>query len=166
MITFVMVDLSGTEVLGLDGTMTVGLSKAGGIFVASAGTMGEIGSGWYWYLLTVGETDTPGPLSVAVTGAGAIQQNLEYTVLDRTVNAIEFTYTVTDTTTLLPIEGVSVWCTIDLAGTSVVWVGVTDAMGVARDTDGDLPRLDPGTYYFWTEKAGYSFTNPDTEVVS
>ena len=26
--------------------------------------------------------------------------------------------------------------------------------------------LDPGTYYFVTTKAGYSFTNPDIEVVS
>jgi len=26
--------------------------------------------------------------------------------------------------------------------------------------------LDPGTYYFWRAKAGWTFTNPDTEVVA
>ena len=25
--------------------------------------------------------------------------------------------------------------------------------------------LDPGTYYVWAAKAGYNFTNPDTEIV-
>lgn len=166
MITFVMIDSSGNEVAGLGGAFTVNVSKAGAAFGASAGTKGEIGLGWYKYTTTAGETDTPGPIVFAVTGAGAVQQNLEYTVVDRSISAVEFTYTLTDSGTALPIEGVSVWVTIDVSGNSTVWTGTTDAFGVARDGSGAKPRLDPGTYYFWSEKAGYSFTNPDTEVVS
>jgi hypothetical protein len=48
----------------------------------------------------------------------------------------------------------------------MVWGGDTDAFGVARDDAGELPRLDPGTYYFWRNLAGWTFTNPDTEIVS
>ena len=80
--------------------------------------------------------------------------------------ALEFTYTVTDSGTGLPIDGVDVDISTDLAGSNVVWCGVTDAFGVARDEGGNLPRLDPGTYYFWRNKSGYIFADPDTEVVS
>lgn len=52
------------------------------------------------------------------------------------------------------------------AGSNTVWHGETDAFGVARDDGNSLPFLDPGTYYFWSQKSGYSFTNPDEEVVS
>jgi hypothetical protein len=47
-----------------------------------------------------------------------------------------------------------------------VWYGVTDAFGVARDSYGALPSLDPGTYYLKRHKPGYSFPAVDTEVVS
>jgi hypothetical protein len=66
----------------------------------------------------------------------------------------------------LPIEGVDVWISTDAAGANQVWFGRTDAFGVARSLGGDLPMLDAGTYYFWSQKGGYSFANPDTEVVS
>ncbi len=83
-------------------------------------------------------------------------------------SAIEFTYTVTDAISGLPIEGVRVAVTTDAAGTNVVWCGYTDTFGVARDAAGRLPRLDPGTYYFCRSKAGYIFGPPacDPEVVS
>lgn len=80
--------------------------------------------------------------------------------------AIEFTYLVTDAGTGLPIEGVHIEITTDAGGANVVWCGDTDTFGVARDDNGELPRLDPGTYYFWRNKPGYLFTNPDIEVVS
>lgn len=167
LITFVMVDSSGTEVSGLGAGFTLTISKNGAAFAASAGTKAEIGSGWYSYLSTAGEADTPGVVSVLVTGAGAVQQNLEYEVDERTPNAIEFTYTVTVSGN--PEEGVEVWASTDAAGTNIVVAGLTtDAFGVARNTlTGFLPRLDPGTYYFWKQKAGLSDNdNPDTEVVS
>lgn len=167
LITFVMIDGSGGEVSGLDGLLTIQISKAGGALAAAGGTQNEIGSGWYSYLSTAAEADTPGPISITVTGVGAVQQNLEYVVKSRNINGVEHTYTVTDSVTMLPIEGVSVNITTDAAGNNVVFAGLTDAFGVLRNIDTDeLPLLDPGTYYFWSQKAGYSFVNPDTEVVA
>jgi len=81
--------------------------------------------------------------------------------------AIEYTYTVTDSGTGLPIEGVEVWFATDLAGTNIVWKGDTDAFGIARDVHGSKPWLDAGTYYVWKQFAGYVDNDgPDIEVVS
>lgn len=88
------------------------------------------------------------------------------TVAAKAAGAIQFTYTVTDSVTGFPIEGVEVWISTDIAGANVIWNGHTDALGVARDDAGGLPWLDPGTYYFWSQRSGYTFSNPDTEVVS
>ncbi len=165
-ITFVMVDSNGAEVAGLGAAFALEISKSGGAFAASAGTKAEIGNGWYTYLATAAEADTVGPVAIRVTGAGCVQQNLEYVVQQRTPNAIAFTYTVTDSATLLPVEGVEVWFTTDVGGANVVWTGVTDAFGVARDANGALPLLDAGTYSVWRQKSGFTAVNPDTEVVS
>ena len=166
-ITFVMIDTDGNEVPGIgDGNLTVEVAKNGGAFAAGLGTDTEMSDGWYTYLATAGEADTLGPVSVKVDGAGAIQQNLEYVVKQRNPGAIEFTYTVTDSVTTFPIEGVEVWITTDLVGNNVIWNGSTNALGIAQDDNGDLPFLDAGTYYFWSQKTGYVFANPDTETVS
>jgi hypothetical protein len=166
-IDFVMIDGSGNEVSGLGGTLTVEISKNGAAFVAAAGVQTEISDGWYSYLSTAGEANTPGPIAIHATGAGTIQQNLEYVVKSRNVNGVEFTYTVTDSVTSNPISGAIVTITSDIGGNLTVFTGVTDTFGVARHTTtNELPFLDPGTYYFWTRKPGYSFTVPDTEVVS
>lgn len=77
----------------------------------------------------------------------------------------EFTYTVTSTATGLPLEGAEVWISTDAAGANVIWHGDTDVFGVARDDADNLPMLDDGTYYFWTQLGGYTFVNPDVEVV-
>lgn len=75
------------------------------------------------------------------------------------------TYTVTDSVSLLPLVGVKVDVARDIAGTDVIWVGWTDTFGVARDINGNLPRLDPGTYYFFKNLVGHiDDDNPDTEV--
>lgn len=165
LITFVMVDGNGTEVTGLGTGFTLQLAKNGGAFAGSAGTKAEMANGWYSYLSTAAEADAPGPISILVTGAGAVQQNLEYVVKARNINGIEFTYTVDDGSTA--IEGAQVWISTDSAGNNVIWTGITDASGVARDAVNDeRPFLDPGTYYFWVQKTGYSFNNPDQESVS
>lgn len=168
LVTFVMINASGAEVTGLGNGFTVQVSKAGAAFQASAGTKAEIGLGIYSYLCTAGEANTYGPVVLVVTGAGCIQQNLEYIVEERTINAVAFTYTLTEPPEGggTPIPGALIWFTIDVNGLNVVWNGVTDAFGVARDDNSNLPRLDPGTYYVWRQKAGYNFTDPDTEVVS
>lgn len=163
-ITFVMVDAAGAEVPGLGGGYTLQLSKNGAAFAPSAGVKTEIGSGWYSYLSTAAEANTVGPVSIVVTGAGAVQQNLEYVVRQRNPNAVEWTYTVV-TDGGVPIEGVEVWVSTDAAGNNIVWNGDTDALGVAMDNNGDKPWLDPGTYYAFRQKSGYTFTNPDAEIV-
>lgn len=163
-ITFVLVDGSGVEVTGLGTTFTLEISKNGAAFVGSAGTKSEIANGWYAYIATAGEADTMGPVSIKITGAGIVQQNLEYIVEQRTAGANPHTYTVTDSVSSNPIPGVEVWITTDLAGNNVIWNGHTDTFGVARDENDNRPFLDPGTYYFWSKKAGYTFPNPDTEV--
>ena len=80
--------------------------------------------------------------------------------------AQEFTYTVYETGTSTPIEGVFVEIHRNAAGTDIYWSGVTNALGVALDEFDLKPRLDPGTWYFWRRKGGISFENPDTETVT
>lgn len=165
-ITFVLVDASYVEVAGLGTGFTLEISKNGGAFGASAGTKAEISDGWYSYEATAGEADTIGPISIRITHASIIQQNLEYVVEQRTAGASYFTYTLLDTVTSNPIDGAEVWISTDVAGNRVIWNGMTDTFGVARDDNDDLPLLDPGTYYFWSQKPGYTFPNPDTETVT
>lgn len=165
LITFVLIDSDGNEVAGIGSGFTLQLSKAGAAFAGSAGTKAEIGSGWYKYLTTTGEADTVGPVAVKITHASIVQQNLEYVVEQRTINAVEFTYTVTNSVTSAAIEGVQVWIAVDTAGLNVVWSGTTDSAGVARDDGGNLPRLDPATYYIFRQRAGFVFSDPDVEVV-
>jgi hypothetical protein len=136
-----------------------------GAFAPSAGVKGEISDGWYHYTCTAGEADTIGPVSIFITGAGIIQQNLEYVVEERNIEAYEFTYTVTDAVTTDPIFGVRVWFSTDVNGLHVVWQGSTDTFGVARDEFGELPRLDAGTYYVFRHSVGYVFADPDVELV-
>lgn len=167
LVTFVMVDTNGNEVAGLGGAFTVQISKAGGALAASGGDKAEIGLGFYSYNALAAEANTPGPVSLVVTGAGAVQQNLEYVVKARTAGAILWPYQVTNSVTTLPIEGVEVWFTTDLAGANVVWYGVTNALGYAKDVGDSDPWLDAGTYYVWKQHALFSDDdNPDTEVVA
>ena len=166
LITFVLVDAAFNEVLGLGGTYTLRISKNGAAFAPGVGVKAEVGLGWYSYLATAAEANTVGTISIVVTDALIKQQNLEYVVESRASNSIEFTYTVTDLGTGLPIEGVQVWFSTDIAGNNRIWYGVTDTFGAARDFHSLLPRFDPGTYYVWREKGGYIFADPDSEVVS
>lgn len=166
-ICFVMVDANYQEVAGLGAAVNPFISKNGAGFNPVTNAVAEIGNGWYTLLLTAAECDTIGPVSIYATGAGCIQQNLEYVVQQRNAGCKEFTYTVTNSVTLLPIPSVEVWITSNILGTNVLWHGETDALGVAYDIDGNLPCLDDGTYYFWKHEPGLiDDDNPDVEVVS
>lgn len=134
----------------------------------------ELGQGRYAKLYTSGDLDSYDYIVQGqYTGATVMDNDYVYGETEtQSINettfpagAIEFTYTVTDTGAV-PLEGAQVWISTDIAGTHVIWSGVTDTFGVARDANLDKPWLDAGTYYFWTQLAGYSFTNPDAEVVS
>lgn len=167
LIVFVLVDSANEEVTGLGNGFTLELSKAGGAFVASAGTKSEIGDGWYSYLTTAGEADTYGPLSIKITHATIAQQNIPCVIGDLAINGVEFTYTITEPDLVTPISGVEVWFCTDPAGDNVAKYAITDAFGVARMPNSTLlPRLDPGTYYIFRKKSGYSFVDPDQEVVA
>lgn len=74
--------------------------------------------------------------------------------------AIAFTYTLTNEVGGAPIEGAEVWATTDIAGANTIARGFTDNFGQVTFA------LDAGTYYFWRKKSGWSFDNPDTEIVS
>lgn len=168
MISFLLVDATGTEVPGLGGVFNVNISKNGGAAAAGVGAKAEISGlvGWYTYMLTAAECDTPGILSVQVQGVGTIYQNLEYEVRDRRTNAVEFTYNIIDNDTGFPLPGVSCWFNTDAAMQNTVWYGITDVFGDARDINGMKPWLDPGTYYIMRAKNLYTFNDPDIEVVS
>ena len=60
----------------------------------------------------------------------------------------------------LPISGVKVQVSTDIAGANIIALGTTNALGKASFL------LNAGTYYMWCSKDGYSFVNPDTEVVA
>lgn len=81
-----------------------------------------------------------------------------------TAGALEVTYTVDDGVS--PLDGVEGWITTDVGGSTVVWAGASDALGILRDGNGVKPWLDAGTYYVWLQKSGYTFVNPDSIDVS
>lgn len=112
------------------------------------------------------DPDIGGTYDAAADSLEAIRGAVSASVTVFPAGAVPFTYTVTDSVSLLPIEGVEVWFATDLAGSNIVWKGDTDAFGLARDVNGELPNLDAGTYYVFRQKAGYIFVDPDTEVVS
>ena len=68
------------------------------------------------------------------------------------------TYVVTDGTN--PVANVEVWVTTDAAGSNIIAYGITNISGQI------VFMLDSGTYYMWRHHPNYTFTNPDTEVVS
>lgn len=166
LIGFVMIDLGGNEVTGL--TLSGNISKNGAAAGAMAGAFSEVSgmTGHYNYLSSTAEADTVGIVNIEVTGAGAIQQNLEYAVAKRTPGAVLFPYVVTDDVSN-PLEGVTLWITVvNDPGGVIVWRGVTDSFGVPKEVDGDDLLLDPGgPYYFWRDKPGFDFPNPDIETV-
>jgi len=166
-IVFVMIDGSGGEVSGLGAALTMQISKNGGAFAACAGTISEIGDGWYSYLSTAGEADTPGPIAITATGAGTIQQNLEYVVANRIYNTKSYTYPVTRSDTLAPVPDATVEIYTQADRVGLVWSGITDEFGHARDESDALPILQIGKqYYFWTFKVGFTFPNPDLETIT
>jgi len=59
-----------------------------------------------------------------------------------------------------PIAGAYVWVTSDIGGATMVASAITNTFGIATF------YLNSGTYYMWSQKTGYDFTNPDTEVVA
>lgn len=159
-ISFIMVNSSGAPMPGLvPGDLTVTVSAAGAAFVPGAGSTGVIGSGWYYYDLTAAETSTEGPLAITITSPGCANQNLLFFIQSPTITARKFIYTLRDNATHVPITGAEVWASSDNLGQIEIDHGFTDGTGKVTFF------LNPGTYYLWKTRAGYSFTNPEEQVI-
>ena len=171
LIGFVMIDSGGNELTGL--TCSGVISKNGAAANAMAGAFAEISGmvGHYTYLSTIGEADTIGIVDIQVTAVGAVRQNMEYTVLQRTPNGVPFDPAATGngyrvvTGGGVPIEGVDVIIRALNDMTAVIVAqGQTNVNGYIRDIYGNIPLVQPGLdYYVWRYKAGYTFDNPDLE---
>ena len=172
-IGFVMINAAGNELAGLTGSMAGVISKNGLAANAMAGAFVEITGmvGHYTYLSTAGEADAIGIVNVQVTATGAVRQNMEYTVRQRTPNAVPFDPAATGngyrvvTSGGVAIENVDVIIrgTNDISAL-VVASGQTNVNGYIRDIYGNIPLVQPGNdYYVWRYRGGYTFNNPDTE---
>lgn len=170
-------DANGDPVLGItDGQWTKRIAKGGGAFAPMTVTITETGNGFYSLTYSTSHTDTLGSLSMYFIAPGTQQVNVQYRVVSKLVEdlsvatfpagAISFTYTMTNAQTSNPLPGVNIWISTDNLANNIIWKGVTDTFGVARDVNNNKPQLDAGTYYFWRQKAGFLFNDPDSEVVS
>jgi len=74
--------------------------------------------------------------------------------------SVSWPYTLTDSVTGLPISSADIWVSTDLEQLNIVAYGRTDSYGVVTF------NLDPGTVYIWRQKIGYTFDDPDIEVVT
>ncbi len=114
------------------------------------------------YLFDVGQAvvpDVAGTAATAITSAHSTTDAKIDLVQTLGTGGTSTTYTVLDSESN-PIDGVTVWVTTDIEGSNVV------ASGITNDSGEVVFMLDSGTtYYIWSQKSGYNFTNPDTEEV-
>lgn len=102
-------------------TCTVNLSKNGAAFGAAAGSVAEIGNGWYSVTLTSADTNTLGDLAYYITASGAddtdFVDRVTVNVLDDTmpVNVVQYVGGTTSTN----IAGIPKVDTVDWNGTAV-----------------------------------------------
>jgi len=170
----------GTPSTGLSPTVTIWQVGTG--IVINAAAMTEIGGGAYYYDFTTYDAEQDyffrgdGGAGLAdqdrYVGVSNVTGQLEDAIDDLTTAFQSFAgligtgdtvwcYTLTETGSGDPISNADVWVTSDAAGTTVLAQNKTNASGVAYF------MLDAGsTAYVWRQKAGYTFANPDTEVVS
>jgi hypothetical protein len=109
--------------------------------------------------LTSFAADVWNALLSSFTLAGSFGQKIGLFQTGAGTGAIAWEYFVT-TPAGLPNPGVQVTVTSDSNGLVPLGTVTTDGNGRA------LFFLNAGTYYFWSQKAGWTFNNPDTEVVS
>lgn len=150
LVTFVMVDAGGTEVTGLGSGFTLQVSKNGGAFGASAGAKAEIGNGWYSYQLTATECNTIGPISIRVTGAGCVQQNLYYKVYFKAYPLIAPILNRTSTSWGFATSYFSAAAVSDYVGSVMIMVSGNSA-GVSRVITEDAVGGGPSYVFSFTD---------------
>jgi hypothetical protein len=95
----------------------------------------------------------------AAIGLASANLDDQLTSIGASAGLIEYTYTLT-TNGVTPIPNAIVEVYTDTERTGLVAKGTTNNFGVVTF------YLDAGTYYFYRTKAGYTFVNPDVEVVA
>lgn len=75
--------------------------------------------------------------------------------------ALSLVYTLTETDAVTPIEGATVELYAEIGMVTIIDSKITNAFGVVT-----FANLVAGTYYLKRIRSGYSFTNPDTEIVA
>lgn len=94
------------------------------------------------------------------TVAGSVGKILGSYLPDAGSGSVNYIYTLTNADTGVAIPGADIRVSTDAAGTTIIASGTTNTSGQVTFL------LDPGTYYFWRTKTGWTFTDPDVEIVS
>ena len=145
---------------------TVTIRKVGGVFGAPVGAVSEVGSGWYELAGNATDRNTLGECLVHVTATGCDTVDRKLDIVgfdpfaDQPLHVGSKQVMISTVNGLTPIPGADVWATTDVGGTNVAAQGITDTFGNVT------LMLDVGTYYIWQQRSGFSFTNPQTLVVS
>lgn len=126
--------LSGHAVAGSTGAALSAAGSAGDPWITAL--PGAYASGTAGYII--------GHMTGSIAGAGAIT----------------WIYTLTSSSTGLPIADANVWVSSDAAGNNILASGQTDQSGNVTFF------LDAGQIYVWRQRSGWNFTNPDSEIVS
>lgn len=178
---------AGTPATGLSPTCSI-WSVSGGAEVSDA-AMTEIGGGSYYYTFAEYDaskdyffradgTATLDPQDRYVTATnenGGIEEDISdisssVAVLEEDIDGIQavigsgetsWEYRLNNSVTGEPIAGAAVWVTSDRAGANIIGQGITDTSGKVR-----FLLSSGNTVYVWSQKSGYTFPNPDTEVIS
>jgi hypothetical protein len=149
------------------------ISTNGGAWAATGiGVLVEIGNGRYYAELTAAALAAVGDVIETRYASGSTAEcpgdSVQVFAHDLAAatfgvsgsGAIAWTYTLTSSVDATPLDAVAVWVTSDALGANVLAIGQTNSAGQVTFF------LDAGTVYVWRQRSGYSFANPDTEVVS
>lgn len=153
--TFALVNKSNGDAI-TTGTATVRVSKDGGAQLEVADSPATHISNGQWKINITAAEMNADVIGILITHTSAIPIHFTIKTEPSASGNIIHTYVVLDENTD-PIPDVLVEAKI---GDVVIQTQRTDETGTATF------YLNAGTYDFYATKAGYSFTNPDTEVVS
>ncbi|MCL0034358.1 hypothetical protein M1N21_00310 [Dehalococcoidia bacterium] len=140
------------------------VDKSVSVVVNAQPAQAEVGKGYYAFYYDAANLDLYDYLPIVeyvgiedVYPVALAGRQLDADVHSRTAMAVgakEWTYTLLDEVSGLPIPDADVWVTSDAQGEHKLASGRTDQQG--RITF----YLDPGGIYIWRQKSGWNFFNP------
>jgi hypothetical protein len=98
-----------------------------------------------------------------VAGKTVVLDNLDVSTIQNSTlgqGATLWTYTLTNSVTGLPIGNAEIKICSDAGGTNIIAQGITNSLGIVQ------AYLNSGDYYIFRTCPGYSFSDPDIEVVT